>query len=358
MCQSAFLFESGGEALNTLEIQKSSLSAYQPLFGNATSTAIQASKSLAAEGVGEIRDLGISTKLDSLIRDKWGMHNLKSNPLGLSLEDWATRIGVAIAVYLPFSINAAIRDDHKAEIISRSVLLWLTTIGVYYLGKSEKFGVNSLLNVFMQPKVHPEPKNPFKRWLNNMKLDINYFDILKRAGIEFKGSDRNHYEWARLQGNKTKKLQELLETLKEQKKSGKKMDSESVQVFENLPKFLRRSNLFRLLQFGFLTALTIFFVGILVMDIVYKYFAVLDKDFDKSVEHGFLLKAKHTESKEQKPESKALHTPLIHHKVFYNAAFPYRQQPATYTTGGHRFNLPTPVQAANSNPTYPQGRAW
>jgi|GEM_PF-6843444 len=216
------------------------------------------------------------------------------NVFGLSINDIASRINVFVAVYLPalfFSLHP--HKKHFWETNGRNVLIWLTTIAVTLLGKHPKYGVNALLNKLMvhQQKDFPQTdtwkqkaSNAWHHTLNTLKPDYDYYELLKIAGIDIsdEASKKRENKWSGLDNNQIEQLK-IFKAKLEKGQIPKHLTPEEVKLFtENATKLMNRLSTMKLVSFGLITAATVYVVGILAMEIVFRYIAPLDPDFDAS----------------------------------------------------------------------------
>ncbi len=236
-----------------------------PVFGNAAArkTAQTAGKDLA-ERTSEW--LFAHPKLQRLADYNPRLWNL-------SLQDWSARIATAVAFYVPQTLLAFMEDRHKIETLARNIIVWTMTLGVLIATKDKKFGLNSLFNPFMNPReTLPENTGFLKKFINNRRFDGEIFDYLKKhARVDLKnwsGLDANHFDNITLAWKKLKDKQNLSSTEKK--------------VLEKIPRIMNRISAFKFTAVGLSVAILAVVVGKMAMDIVFKFFAPFDHDFDPS----------------------------------------------------------------------------
>jgi len=206
---------------------------------------------------------------------------------GLSLEDMAGRLQTLIGVYLLQGYFAVKDQKHPCETNGRNAIVWLMTLALTSITKSENYGVNTvLLNPFMKQKGAAVRFLPFlKQPFDAVRMDVDYLDIIEKAGIKIQEKERTgalkgtKALWASswLDANKIEKIQNYLSdlTLK-----GDSLTREEKLMKEAIPKFFKRINLFNILSTGIITAATVYFIGGVAMRIVNKFISPMDKDFD------------------------------------------------------------------------------
>ncbi len=104
---------------------------------------------VAADTAVDVANLGTAKFFEKFFG---GMSNVELRKFNLSLEDWAGRFMTVFGVYIPQAWFSLKEKRRVWENNTRNVLVWFTTLGVYILNKSEKFGLNPVLDEFMRPK--------------------------------------------------------------------------------------------------------------------------------------------------------------------------------------------------------------
>ncbi|WP_373531747.1 hypothetical protein [Vampirovibrio sp.] len=215
---------------------------------------------------------------------------------GLSLEDVAGRLQTLIGVYLLQGYYAVKDDKHPWETNGRNAMIWVMTLVLQNLTKSENYGLNTLLcNPFMRQKGHLSSE---MSWLQNgldkVRMDADYLDILQDAGIsidpdEMKGARKGKKAlWASswLDANKTDLIKRRYEALKAKvsTQDGKEVLSqlsrEEQKIYKSIPSFFYRINAWNGLSTAIIVGSTIYLIGGVAMKIVNKVISPLDKDFD------------------------------------------------------------------------------
>lgn len=273
-------------------------------FGN-QALALKQAAQLGEKAVVDVAHCGTAEKLFKFFSKD--VFNRDVRVGGLSLEDVAARAQTIIGVYLMQGYLAVKDHKHPWETNGRNITVWLMTTFLTQFLKNDHFGVNTLLlNPFMKPKVTDSAAiaklGPIERWINKKRLDINYIDIVKRAGITVKDEDLAKVVagkkslWASLDTNKIDRINNLYEELNAAAKSGGKealdklkqegLEATDKQIFEAMPAFLRRINAFPLISTALITACTVYIIGSLAMKITYSVFAKHDKDFDPNAVAG------------------------------------------------------------------------
>lgn len=231
------------------------------------------------------------------------MTHLNFNGLfNLSLEDWSSRFITAFGIYLPQGITTVRQKKRIWETNIRNLLSWCSTLVIAILLKNNKFSVNSLIFNHMmkdsryprfQENYHPVSKSDLPKltvWDHMLKpfrmkgvglgekyYPADYFHILKNAGIPVSAKDRNSAFWAKLDLNQlhalTAKLEIRRQNLLQIAKSGE------LEALERkiIPQFIRRVNIFSFASTAIITAITAYIVGKLIIDILFKFVAPLDK---------------------------------------------------------------------------------
>lgn len=335
-------------------------------------------------GTAEIKNLASAEKLKKFFGRFYG----EVRKWNMSLEDWASRICVAVAVYFPqflFSLGlfSSLKHDkaskdagknpsdkqgnrtiHFFETNGRNIVLWVLNLVIARMVKDDKIGVNTLLNQFMQPRItsesisknlevlvqqrksledklkdmekHAPPgtgktkarrslernldklnnritkqmnlqkilasggKLPLlQRLFNPLRLGDDYFEILKACGIQFQATDRFKAFWSSLDKNQ---LDLILKKLAELKAKDPAALNEVEQgLIKRIPGFMNRMNAFRLLSTAIIAGMTIYIIGVMAIDIVMKYIAPLDHDFDPTKLKGYQPKTPASGNRLQPP---------------------------------------------------------
>lgn len=282
------------------------------------------------------------------------LSSIELRAFNLSLEDWAGRFLTVFGIYIPQAYYSFKENRHKWETNGRNALVWTMTLAIAILSKSEKFGVNLLLNQFMKGKGDSDPnlkgfRKSLDKFFDKFRLERSYFELLDDAGIKYTEADKKKAYWSKLDDNAiqtvvnrhegvVKTMEKLMEThgiskkeladyiskteavrhgvvketeealgkkvsrmsadelaalvKKVEEKAGKslldKVDDAHVveklrdhfKLNKSYNKFLRRSNLFRMLNTAIITAAIVYVVGGLAMKIILKTVAPLDPDFN------------------------------------------------------------------------------
>lgn len=285
---------------------------------------------------------------------KWAKSDIRVG--GLSLEDMAGRLLTLIGIYIPQGYFACRDNKHPWETNGRNAVVWLMTLGLTSLTKSENFGVNTLLlNPLMQQKGSAvryasflqAPMNLLKNKLgikvdyvdilnkqaqfvmDKLRMDVDYVDILKDAKISLSDAEKEgaikgtKALWASswLDANKVEKIQNHFEELKAKEATEPGLTVSEKAMKEAIPKFFKRINSFNFVSTALITAATVYFIGGVAMKIVNKLFTPLDKDQDKLKPVKPLGQAQ--------PQSMILHPgmpypPLYGYNRQFGQPFPYR----------------------------------
>jgi hypothetical protein len=241
------------------------------------------STEIAKKGV-EIAHLQAAEKIQQLFA--WAKKDVRVG--GLSLEDMAGRLQTLIGVYLLQGYFAVKHEKHPWETNGRNAIVWLMTLALTSITKSENYGVNTILfNPFMKQKGAAIRLFPFLRpLLDKARMDVDYLDIIQAAGIKIRDSEKTaalkgtKALWASswLDDNKMKKIENHLIQLVHKGETAS--DAEKA-MRQAIPKFFNRINAFNLASTGIITAATVYFIGGVAMRIVNKFISPLDKDFDE-----------------------------------------------------------------------------
>jgi hypothetical protein len=232
----------------------------------------------------KIANLKAGNRLQNILNSKWGksVFNRDVRIFNMSLEDVAGRLQTILGVYLLQGIFAVKDQKHPWETNGRNFVVWVLGTALTIFSKDRTWGVNNWLDkLFMRPRrAIPKEASAIRRRythaLNALRMPLDYRDILKNAGIE----DARQGAWACMDANKLHRLKRYYTKL--QAKPPGALDKAEKEILDHMPAFLRRLNLFPLVSTGIITAGTIYIVGGLAMDIVYKFIAPFDKDFDPS----------------------------------------------------------------------------
>lgn len=235
------------------------------------------------EGVVDITHLKTAEAIQQLF--KWAKKDVRMG--GLSLEDMAGRLQTAIGVYLLQGFYAVKEEKHPWETNGRNAIVWLMTLALTSLTKSENYGVNTVfLNPFMKQKGTAVRFAPsfIRNAIDALRMDMDYVDIIEKCGIKISDSEKAGAQkgtkalWASswLDANKVEKVQNKLLELSQKDTL---TDAEK-ELKEAIPKFFKRINTFNMASTAIITAATVYFIGGVAMRIVNKFISPLDKDFD------------------------------------------------------------------------------
>lgn len=75
--------------------------------------------------------------------------------MNMSLPDWASRFITLFSIYIPQAYLTIKNKKHPWEMNTRNVLTWTLTVLLTAFVKSDKTSLNTLFNVFMQPRRTP-----------------------------------------------------------------------------------------------------------------------------------------------------------------------------------------------------------
>lgn len=246
-------------------------------------------------------------RLASFIKDKaFGakLFNKDVRMGGLSLEDVAGRLQTLIGVYLLQGYYSIKDDKHPWETNGRNAMIWVMTLLLQNMTKSESYGLNTLLfNPFMRQKGYLSTENKaMQGFLDRFRMDVDYVDLLRDAGIPIKGDELKGAQagkkalWASswLDANKSallkKRYESLHQIVEEAKKSGKHkpleaLSQEERKIYETIPKFFKRINGLNGVSTAIIMGATIYLIGGVAMRIVNKVISPLDKDFKGNKDH-------------------------------------------------------------------------
>lgn len=288
-----------------------------PRFGGGATEAVK-------QGCVQIEHLKIAKQIQRMF--KWGTKDVRVG--GLSLEDMAGRLQTLFGVYLLQGFFAVKDEKHPWETNGRNAIVWLMTLGLTSLTKSENYGVNTvLLNPFMKQKGAAVRFLPFlKKPFDAVRMDMDYVDIIEKCGIKISDGEKAGAQkgtkalWASswLDANKVEKIQNKLIELNQ--KTSLSQSEKLLQ--EAIPKFFKRINLFNLASTGIITAATVYFIGGVAMRIVNKFISPLDKDFDGNKKNQPSTAAPASPSLPQRPATLTFQPGNINNPVIetpYNA---------------------------------------
>jgi uncharacterized membrane protein len=249
-------------------------------FGN--TPAKIATQTLAADTTARIHNIETAEKLYRL----FGNWTADARKGGLTMEDVASRALNLFAISLPQGYVAIKKKATPWERNIQNVLSLILGVGMTMFFKHEKIGFNFLLDKFMQPQEEKLPADAglIKRLINRARLKIDYFDILKAAGIECSEADRAKAFWASLDGNQRTLIDGLYNKLRKKEEKGILTEAEK-SIKGALPAFRRRLVGFPALSLGLITLTTIYIMGFLTTWFVFKFVVPLDAKY-KGSENG------------------------------------------------------------------------
>lgn len=280
---------------------------------------------------------------------------------GLSLEDVAGRLQTLIGVYLLQGYYSIKDDKHPWETNGRNALIWVMTLMLQNMTKSESHGVNTLLfNPFMRQKGSLSfEREQFQKVIDRFRMDADYLDILQDSGISVSHDDMKGAKagkkalWAAswLDDNKANLIKKRYEVLKEKALRGT-LSQEEQKIYQSIPRFFRRINGLNIASTGLIMGATIYLIGGVAMKIVNKVISPLDKDYhgNKHKQPGELQK--HSPFAKSHPPSPSLnaasHTPT-QFKYFPNySAYPNSSYPGQ--SNRINFNSQNPNNQNTANP--------
>jgi hypothetical protein len=247
--------------------------------------------------VSEIKGINTANRLYNVFG------RIQSDPKiwGFSINDWASRLNTALAVYAPALYFSLVPEKkHFWETNGRNVLIWFTTLGVTVLTKHPTMGVNPMLNHVMPQKRALQPKasetfgdkigRHVQKGLDVFRPKYDYYDMLHKAGVltqeEARNARNNKANKWDLDNNQIERLKMKMEQLSEKFKSNKAIEgmsqSEAETFAKNAPKLMNRLSNMKMAALSANAAATIFIIGIWAMNMVFKYIAPHDPDFDAS----------------------------------------------------------------------------
>jgi hypothetical protein len=248
----------------------------------------------------------------------------------------SSRFLTLFGLYIPQGILAIKAKKHPYETNGRNVVVWVMTFYLMQFLKNDNFGINSLLlNPLMLQKGKLQAFNKktdipanagfikkmlhstFKPPLNYMQrvanktfgMNGNYLDVLKDSGINVSQGDikkallSTKSPWASLDNNQLDLINNRYEELRKIVSKdgiealGKLKEPVSEALYKTYPKVIRRLNIFPMISASLLTAATVYVIGGVAMQIVYRFIAPLDKDFNPEA-----FKARNNKKKNQPPK--------------------------------------------------------
>lgn len=277
------------------------------------------------ELVSEIKNIGTA---DSLYK-KFGRMQVDLKIGGLSINDWASRVNTALAVYLPALYFSLVPEKkHFWETNGRNVLIWFATLGVALGTKHPKIGANGLFNHLMPQKKNLKLADAtgfgdklgrlWQKGLDKLRPSYDYYDLLYKAGVltekEMKTArNKLDNQWASLDNNQIERLKmkvdqiskELEKPLENRQLEG--MTRKDAEKFlKDAPNLMNRLSSMKIASLLANTGATVYLVGILAMDIVFKYIAPKDPDFDASKLTKYKKKS---DKKQSTPDTSTVTTP-------------------------------------------------
>lgn len=114
--------------------------------------------------------------------------------------------------------------------------------------------------------------------LARFRLDGNYFQLLRKSGLRVDG--QNHALWSSMDINDCDKLVQYLESkLAKSQANGQTLNAVEQKLLKLAKQVVRRSSAFRLVATSLITAATVYVIGGVAMEIVYRFIAPFDHDF-------------------------------------------------------------------------------
>jgi hypothetical protein len=188
------------------------------------------------------------------------MVNAKFKTFNMSLEDWMSRMNTLIAMYIPQIYINFKENALPWETVGRNVITWIATIALMAFTKNDKTSINSLfLNRFMKSndKLEAEAKSrleksqkkgwlgrqwgQFRHWWHNKLpkgFDFNAADLMRANGMRV---GNKGVSWSRLAFEQTAKLQrnigQLNDRFGEQLKKTNLSDKEADKLKKGLSQF-------------------------------------------------------------------------------------------------------------------------
>lgn len=286
---------------------------------------------------------------------------------GLSLEDVAGRLQTLLGVYLLQGYYSVKDDKHPWETNGRNAMIWVMTLLLQHMTKSESYGVNTLLfNPFMRQKgVLSSEHQGTQKFLDRFRMKVDYVDILQDAGISMKSTELDGARsgkkalWAAswLDNNKAELIKKRFEALKDKAADKTKtLTAEEKKIYEAIPQFFRRINGLNLASTGLIMGATIYLIGGVAMEIVNKVISPLDKDYqgNKNKQPGEPQKQSpfskgHPPSNNANPASQHP-TPFNYypsHSAYPNSSYPGQSHPISFNSQNQ--SIPN-NQSSQSNP--------
>jgi hypothetical protein len=248
---------------------------HAPYFG--TSVGKTVGKKIAKEAGQDILNLGVAQKLYKI----FGKGPWTQDPRigGLSMEDVAARLLNLMAITVPQGVVAIWTNTSAWERNAQNVLSLAAGVGLSMLFKHDKLSFNSLLDPFMKPL--PKDAGKLRRLLKPLHAKVNYFDILKAAGVEFKPQDCQKAFWARMDGNQRALVDALHHKLKNKKMQGLLTDKTEKAILEALPRFRAQLIGLPFLSTTLIMLSTIYVLGYATTKFVFKVFVPWDEKREK-----------------------------------------------------------------------------
>lgn len=346
---------------------------------------------------------------------------------GLSIEDIMARAQTLIGLYFLQTYSAFKDEKHPWETLGRNAVVWTGGFYLTKLLKSENFGVNTLfINPFMRQQGTPvldlrgkvrtlinfvtrQTETPeqaekslgwlrFEKLIDWARLPVDYTEILEKAGLSIKDSDKEaarsgkkalwaasyldknrlnrvqayyiklkdellreglnetdltRYRELQKQGSfnlsnlfnreKSQLHQKMLTTLAEKKDA---KINEKLKLYKASRTFLKRVSAANLFSTAIIAAATIYVLGGLAIQFVYKFIAPMDKDFDPTRIKGYKPKAAIKPAPPPSTQTPSIAAALQNNQTFAfypSKTFPplpgYSHNPNTYTVPSYTTNV-------------------
>jgi hypothetical protein len=155
--------------------------------------------------------------------------------------------------------------------------MWVLAVGIVSFAKNDRWGFNTVLNHFMKNRQAADANTFWGKLTSRFGLDGDYFKVLKEAGIPHKADDAKRAFWASMDSNM---VDRLVHHYDQMTVKGKALSEAEQTSHKLLGQFLRRRNAFSLTATALITGLTVYLIGKVAMDIVFKYIAPLDHDYE------------------------------------------------------------------------------
>ncbi len=220
----------------------------------------------------EIPHLGAAEKLFN----RFGNWTFEVRRAGHSMEDIAGRGLNIVGISLPQGLLAVMTGLRPWERNGQNIISTVLGIGMVMLFKNDKFGFNTLLDKFMKPQDTTLGGGFLKRLMNKARMPIDYFHLLKAAGVEFAEEDRKKAFWATLDGNQRTLVDGFYNKLQNKAKQGILTEAEKP-LLKALPAFRRRLVAFPFLSTSLIALATIYVMGYLTTWFVFKFLVPLDQ---------------------------------------------------------------------------------